>query len=259
MQNRSILFDTLLPEYQNLVSRSQLTIYEELKDSELSMDTFSFYTSVAAVFSSKIEGEDIQLDSYIKHKRFGVEFLPDYTKKIDDLYEAYTFAKSNPLNEQNINVAHQLLTRNILSIHRQGKIRTSNLYVTTDDGRIEYIAANPCILATEMKKFYQDLDFLLRKDMDLQEVFYYASLLHLVFVKIHPFEDGNGRTARLVEKWFLASKLGQKAWLINSEKNYYAQHATYYQNIRQLGLEYELLDYSKAVSFLTMLPQALKV
>jgi Fic family protein len=259
MQNRSILFDTLLPEYQNLVSRSQLTIYEELKDSELSMDTFSFYTSVAAVFSSKIEGEDIQLDSYVKHKRFGVEFLPDYTKKIDDLYEAYTFAKGNPLNEQNINAAHQLLTRNILSIHRQGKIRTSNMYVTTDDGRIEYIAANPYIVATEMKKFYQDLDFLLRKDMDLQEVFYYASLLHLVFVKIHPFEDGNGRTARLVEKWFLASKLGQKAWLINSEKNYYAQHATYYQNIRQLGLEYELLDYSKAVSFLTMLPQALKV
>jgi len=57
---------------------------------------FSFYTSVASVFSSKIEGADIQLDSY-KHKRFGIEFLPDYTRKIYDLYGAYDFAKTKKL------------------------------------------------------------------------------------------------------------------------------------------------------------------
>ncbi|WP_315823448.1 hypothetical protein [Paraflavitalea speifideaquila] len=51
-----------------------------------------FYTSVASVYSSKIEGESIELDSYIKHKRFHIEFQPDYTCKIDDLYLAYQFA-----------------------------------------------------------------------------------------------------------------------------------------------------------------------
>jgi hypothetical protein len=61
--------------------------------------------SVSSVFSSKIEGENIELDSYIKHKRYGVEFLPDYTKKIDDLYEAYTFAKANELNEKNVSAS----------------------------------------------------------------------------------------------------------------------------------------------------------
>jgi Fic family protein len=257
-QHFSILFDTLLQDYKNVISHSQLAIYEQLEDSELSIDSFSFYTSVAAVFSSKIEGEDIQLDSYVKHKRFGVAFLPDYTKKIDDLYEAYTFAKNNPLNEKNILTAHQLLTRNILATNRQGRLRTSNMYVTTEDGRIEYVAASPYLVPTEMEKFYQDLAILLAQEMELQEIFYYAALLHLVFVKIHPFEDGNGRTSRLIEKWFLASKLGEKAWFINSEKNYYTQHATYYHNIRQLGLEYEQLDYSKALSFLMMLGQVLE-
>ncbi|MBL0098191.1 MAG: Fic family protein [Bacteroidetes bacterium] len=35
-------------------------------------------------------------------------------------------------------------------------------------------------------------------------------MIHLVFVKIHPLNDGNGRSARLIEKWFLAQKLGKK-------------------------------------------------
>ena len=77
-------------------------VFEGLQDAEISTDTFSFYTSVSSVFSSKIEGEEIDLDSYVKHKRFGIDFLPDYTKKIDDLYDAYTFAQSHILNEDNI-------------------------------------------------------------------------------------------------------------------------------------------------------------
>ena len=63
--------------------------FETLKDAEISTTDFSFYTSVAAVFSSKIEGEPIELDVYVKYKRFGIAFLPDYTRKIDDLYSAY--------------------------------------------------------------------------------------------------------------------------------------------------------------------------
>ena len=81
--------------------------FTALKDAEISTNSFSFYTSVAAVFSSKIEGEEIELDSYIKHKKFGAAFLPDYTKKIDDLYNAYTYAKTNVLNTANIEGAHK--------------------------------------------------------------------------------------------------------------------------------------------------------
>ena len=83
-----------------------------------------------------------------------------------------------------------------------------------------------------------------------------ASLLS-PYVEIHPWNDGNGRSARLLEKWFLAQKLGDKAWFIQSEKNYYQNHQTYYKNIRLLGLEYLELDYLQSLPFLLMLPNSL--
>jgi len=59
----------LLNTYLQQISNSVSDAFDALRESELSADTFSFYTSVSAVFSSKIEGEDIELDSFIKHKK----------------------------------------------------------------------------------------------------------------------------------------------------------------------------------------------
>ncbi len=182
--------------------------------------------------------------------------MPNYTKKIDDLYNAYVFAKTNEFNQKSISEAHKLLSKHIVATNWQGKFRIHNMYVSTPDGRIEYVAASPNVVEAEMKKFYNDTAVLLTMDLSMEEVFFYASLIHLVFVKIHPWNDGNGRTARLLEKWFLAQKLGEKAWFVQSEKMYYQQHQTYYKNIRLLGLEYPELDYSQALPFALMLPNA---
>ncbi|MCZ2282170.1 MAG: Fic family protein [Bacteroidales bacterium] len=224
----SFLPTDLLSAYLGQVPGNLREAFEALEDAEISTENFSFYVSVASVFSSKIEGEEIELDSYIRHKKFGIEFLPDYTQKIDDLYSAYTFARNNELNAGNIAKAHQLLSKNIVAKNWQGKFRNQNMYVFTPDGKIEYVATSPFEVEAEMKKFYDDLTILLKSDMSIEEVFFYASLIHLVFVKIHPWNDGNGRSARLIEKWFLSQKLGEKAWFVQSEKMYYQQHTTYY-------------------------------
>ena len=252
-----ILPTGLLDEYKSTFNPLLQQKFGQLKDSELSADNFSFYTSVSAVFSSKIEGEDIELDSFIKHRLMGVRFEPDHTRKIDDLYEAYQFAKGTELTPANIEKAHILLTKHILHKSQQGKLRTGNMFVTTSDGRIEYVACLPNAVSSELEKLYHDIALLIKADLSFEEVFYFASLIHLVFVKIHPFSDGNGRTARLLEKWFLAQKLGEKAWFVQSEKYYYEHHQTYYANIREMGLEYEVLDYGKGMRFLGMLTSSI--
>jgi Fic family protein len=259
MKNKlKILPTSLLIEYQLSIKLSELKFkFDNLIDADISTDSFNFYSSVASVYSSKIEGENIKLDSYIKHKKYAVEFKPNYTKKIDDLYNAYSFAQNNVLNKSNIEIAHKLLTKNILSEQLQGEIRRQNMYVFTSEGKIEYVAATMYEVHEEIEKFYDDLHILISEKLTIEEVFFFASMIHLIFVKIHPFNDGNGRTARLLEKWFLAQKLGEKAWFVQSEKFYYNQHQIYYNNLRTIGLEYIELDFSKALPFLLMLTNSI--
>lgn len=253
-----ILSDALLPNFLKQIESGLESSFYALKEAEISTADFSFYTSVAAVYSSKIESEDIELDSYIKHKHLGISFLPDYTKKTDDLYSAYIFAQQNQLTEASLLEAHQLLGKHLLLPKYLGKYRSANMFVTTPEGQIAYVATVPNMVGSEMQKLFEDISLLQSTTLSLAESFYYAAYIHLVFVKIHPFADGNGRTARLIEKWFLAEKLGTKAWFLQSEKQYYNAHQAYYENLGDIGLEYPNLVYEKALPFLLMAVQSLK-
>lgn len=247
-----ILTNQLLNDYRNAAIESPLDVIDQSRKVEIPVDYFQFYKSISSVYSSKIEGEDIDFDSYFKHKFLKVKFKPDYTRRADDLYAAYDFIDHNPLTLENVKKAHSALSRNLLPKSQQGLIRNNPMLVINSDDKIEYIAADPDIVAAELDKLFHDIETLRRTELDPFEAFYYSSLLHLVFVKIHPFQEGNGRTARLIEKWFLIEKIGEKATYVKLEKNYYKKRKEYYSNIRKIGLEYESLDYLKSLDFLLM-------
>jgi len=248
----------LLPPYQQQVSNDLQAGFDSLKDAEISTATFSFYTSVAAMASSRIEGEQMEVDSYLKHKMLDVTYQPDLVQKPDDLYNAYLFAQQNELSAINFFEAHKLIASHLLPPDKQGVFRTGNMIVMEHQtGRIQFEAA----LAGQVKGLFyllwDDIDYLKNQSLSYPEVFYFASFIHLIFVNIHPFEDGNGRAGRLLEKWFIAQKLGYKSWYLQSELNYYNNVSNYYKNLNRLGIFYDELDYDKAMPFLLMLPSVL--
>ena len=254
-----ILTSQFLKAYTDAVKESPLHKLDSLKKLEMQVDYFQFYKSVSSVYSSKIEGEDIDFDSFFKHKFLNVKFKPDYTIKVDDLYAAYDFIDNHKLNLKNVQKAHSILSSKLLPKSQQGLIRTNPMFVINSEDKIEYVAASPEIVKEELGKLFDDIDVLINKELNPFELFYYASFIHLVFVKIHPFQDGNGRTARLIEKWFLIEKIGQKATSVQLEKNYYIKIKDYYSNLKKLGLEYEDLDYSKGLDFLLMTASGIDV
>ncbi|PSL26807.1 Fic family protein [Dyadobacter jiangsuensis] len=253
-----ILSDALLESYRNQAGIGIQAALQRLDETFVRSDSFNFYTSVAVITSSKIEGEPMEIDSYIKHKIQQVEYLPELTQKPNDLFRAYIYAKENRLTSSHFAQAHRLLTEHLLSEHSRGFYRQNPMVVMEHKtGRIQFEAAPAHLVQEEMRKLWEDIGLLLRSELSLEETFYYAAFIHLVFVCIHPFNDGNGRAGRLLEKWFLSDKLGPAAWYIQSEQHYYKHVKEYYLNLNRLGIFYEQLDFTKAEPFLMMLPKAL--
>lgn len=218
---------------------------------------FDYLTKASAVYSSNIEGNSIDLNSFMNYELNKDKFKPGKEiEEVEQLVKAYEFAQSNNLSEKNLLKAHEVLSKSLLIKSKRGKYRIEPVGVFGTSGMV-YLAVEPEFIAEQMNLFFKKTDELLKNDLTETEVFYFASLIHLRFVHIHPFRDGNGRAARLLEKWFIAEKLGREFWEIPSEEYYKNHQREYYANIN-LGVNFYELNYDNCLPFLEMLPNSLK-
>lgn len=240
-----ILTEKYLKKYlQNIWEIDFLKLENKLKNFD-----FNYLLEASSVYSSNIEWNSIDLNSFMNSK-INKRKSKDL-KEIESLIKAYNFAKDNVLNEKNLLYTHNLSSQTILIKSKRWKYRNEKVGVFWKNWLV-YIAIEPEFVETKMEDLFDDISHLLKKDLSFEEVFYYSSLIHLVFVHIHPFSDWNGRTARLLEKWFLAYKLGNNFWKISSEEYYFKNRQTYYQNIN-LWVNFYELNYDLSLDFLLML------
>ncbi len=120
-------------------------------------------------------------------------------KPLKDHYEAighsqaydllYKLAKNGDITEKNILDLHKLFYYHIDN-KQAGKYRKAQVFITGSDFYPPPASKVPAL----MKKFTNSINSLKEKYHPVE----YAALLHLELVTIHPFVDGNGRTARLL-------------------------------------------------------------
>ncbi|MCW3804808.1 Fic family protein [Plebeiibacterium marinum] len=245
-----------LNAYLQSTGKEISTLIEEFDFSE-DKGGFEYLTKSSAVYSSNIEGNSIDLNSYMNYElnkdkfKVGKEIV-----EIEDLIEAYEFAQNNSLTESNLLQCHKIFSETLLIKSKRGKYRIEQVGVFGKTG-LAYMAVEPDFVEKEMKVFFAGIEELISQELSKEEVFYFASLIHLRFAHIHPFRDGNGRAARLLEKWFITEKLGRDFWKIPSEENYKVNQAKYYETIN-LGVNFYELNYDRCLGFLEMLPMCLK-
>lgn len=238
-------------DYQNQLGFDLESVFNSIDFNDKKVD-LAYRIQASAVFSSNIEGNSIDLNSFMNIKLSNQLFKPKKeVQEIDDLIKAYEFAKANELTERNLLEIHRILSQTLLPEYRQGVYRNDKMGVFDENGLV-YLAIEPQFVGKKMQELFADIETLLKQDLTLSELFYHASLLHLKFVHIHPFWDGNGRTARLLEKWFLSKKINSRAWKIQSEKYYKENLKAYYATIN-LGVNYYELKYEGCLDFLVML------
>lgn len=209
-----------------------------------------FILQSSAVYSSNIEGVSIDLNSYINKTNLS-KFSKKEVSEIEDLIQAYDLAESQKLNETNFLKSHKLLSMHILSKARQGKYRSESVGVFGKEGLV-YSGPEHFLIQNEMTQLFSTINHLLKTKMTESEVIFWSAWLHLEIALIHPFLDGNGRAARLLEKWFMAEKIGKVAWFLQTENFYFENRQNYYKNLRK-GDNYWEIDYSKLNDFMSML------
>lgn len=191
----------------------------------------------ATHYSTQIEGNRLtqeQVDEVLKGGTFPNRERDE--REVKNYYKALEYVdhllseKASTVTEKNIQILHGLVMhgKKKLSPYRDGQ----NVIHDSVSGKIVYMPPE----AKDVKSLMNDLVIWInhqRKQADLPIPFI-AAITHYQFATIHPYYDGNGRTARLLTSYILRqSGYGLKGTY--SLEEYYARNLQDYYDALTVG------------------------
>ncbi len=137
----------------------------------------------------------------------------NHKEALDFLYELVGDKKRHTISENLIRTIHQLIVQES-DKEWAGRYRNSNVYIAG----AYHTPPDAIDIQNEMQKLVEWVGFN-RKKLHIVEL---AALFHHKLVHIHPFFDGNGRTARLMMNTFLMQEGFPLVIILkNDRKRYY--------------------------------------
>lgn len=189
-----------------------------------------------AYYSSHIEGAVTSLEVALLHlnkpsrKDYGDESLQMIVNNRDAL-EYIRAQNSKPFSHEMIYKLHKILVRNT---HKErpitiGAYRKGPVYVVDNQGQVVYEGPPASDVMSMMDSYIQWMN-------GAKEIhpLIKAALVHLYFVHVHPFDDGNGRSARALSNLLLMKQDYQFINLL-APSDYFDHHRSeYYRAIQNL-------------------------
>ncbi|MFH1454643.1 MAG: Fic family protein [Armatimonadota bacterium] len=140
--------------------------------------------------------------------------------------------KKSVVTEKDIMKLHKVIAEGAIDEGMPGEYRKVNvragIYYAPDWKKVPHL----------MKEM---LDWLNNKSKELPAVFS-SSLLHLQFVNIHPFRDGNGRCARALATWELYRRSFDTLHIFSLDEVLLENRDFYIKNLQKIQLEKYPLD-----------------
>ena len=144
--------------------------------------------------------------------------------EVKDAYEAYQIIEEyDGFKEKDLLKAHGIIARSI--DEEYGRYRSHSEGVVDEQGNVVHVAPSEKMVPSLMR----DLFDWLKKDKDTS-LLIKSCIFHYEFVFIHPFGDGNGRTARLWQNVLLMKWNGLFEY-IPIESHIYKYQKDYYESI----------------------------
>ncbi len=200
---------------------------------------------ISAHSSTSIEGNPLPLTEVKKILKNKPEFVRDSEKEVlnynNALIELNGLIKADKISLSVgwLEKIQKMVTDGLIEKHRWGHIRKEPVFV--NDPRIGKTIYWPPDHQEVLPLLEKLFDFLEKNNQSVDPLIL-AGIFHKQFVVIHPFIDGNGRTARLATKILLA-RMGLDTFNLFSFENYYNQNVTrYFQEVGLTGNYYDIKD-----------------
>jgi len=200
---------------------------------------------VSAFSSTSIEGNPLPLTDVKRILKNRPEYIRDsekevlnYSKALVELNELIK-ADQAIFNTELILKIQKTITDSLIEDYRAGHIRQEPVFVNNPKTR-QTVYWPP--EQGEVEDLLRALFDYLNSNQNKVDALILAGIFHKQFVVIHPFVDGNGRTARLATKVILA-KMGLNTFNLFSFENYYNQNVSrYFESVGLFGNYYDIKD-----------------
>ena len=163
-----------------------------------------------AIYSSMMEGASTTRKVAKEMLRKKVAPKDKSQQMIHNNYQTIQFIiahKNEPLTEDLLLHVHRLMTENTMqSPEDAGRFRTNNDVVVENGITHETVHTPPSY--EEIPQFIKDLCLFFNQNDDKQFIhpIIRGIIIHFMISYIHPFADGNGRTARAMFYWYMLRK-----------------------------------------------------
>lgn len=159
-------------------------------------------------YSTRIEGNTLSLEQ-VERLLVGesVRAPTDQIQEAKNYAEAVAYLQSQimqgnlTVSDDLIRAVHYLVTKSLPGAYRPGQYRTDQNFVVDRISQRRLFFPPP---AHEVPELMRELaEWLSSPQPEGMSPLFVAALTHLNFVAIHPFVDGNGRTARLLDTFVM--------------------------------------------------------
>ena len=204
-----------------------------------------------AIKTSEIEGEYLDRESVQSSIRchFGLQTDIGHTPAAEqgiadmmlDLYRRF----QEPITHKQLYVWHSMLMNGRDDLTDTGRYRRSNVQVVSGpdyNRKVHFEAPPPERVMPEMKGFITWFNSTSPNGKTVLPALTRAGIVHLRFVCIHPFEDGNGRIGRAVAEKALAQCLGRPS-LIALSTSMEKYRKAYYDTLRKTNRTIEISEF----------------
>ncbi len=234
----------LLDELQR--ARETLDRYQDAPDAYMG-ELRRHAIALSVHYSTRIEGNTLtleQVESLLRGRQIAAPVSQQQEalnyREAMEYVQVVANAASPRITEETVKTIHFLVTKSLPGGYNPGQYRfVQNFVINSATQRPLFRPPPPDRVQPLMEEYVQWLNTA-REGLP---PYYRAALAHLNFVAIHPFDDGNGRTARILEALVLYLAGYRSQELVSLEAYFGRDTQGYYRAIADsLGPTYDPQD-----------------